>query len=1051
MTGYLRGGGTAQSALPPLKPTLRVLYLFAGKERRNDVKSFLMKSVLFSVEVREIDLLRSSDQNVLLVDLWKELTDKVGGGFYDIVIVTPPCNTFSRALWHDSHGPARLRDRQYPLGYPWLSGKNKQKCMEANVFVEKSMEMAELCHKAGAWVLSEHPEDLGRARLGVPASMWSWELLRKTSEHVGAHTAALRQCSFGADYEKPTRLWGTAPFIARMQFQGWPAFDKNWRYLGPIEGRCGHNHQHKLIGHNTSPAAAYPPAMCKWIAEELLKDMGTPPPVFLRRGSLSSTQVAAAFPPRCPEKDDEQKNLQWLVKPYEELGGTVTPPASEPGDDDVTSGEEEEGVPKPRLADFAGGLGQPLQSCWAGKTREFHDGAGLCSPGRFLPARRKRFQQPALVVLRGNLKKIMKSVLGNVSTEADLKRLCTVESNHALLEKAADLMRTFWIKWALRMGEPGHCEDVPIPAEFQPFYLDAMSVTLKVAGDPDFRVLTEKTRYSFKAGVPVGFEAKIGRMPAVYERKETWRKLDESEYDPLMKNYASVAGNEEVILKQFRAEQELGMMSEMDEQLAKDSFPNLLIAAQGCIQKADESWRVLHDGTHGIRLNNSIALHDRTRMPTASDLRSCMCECAETGKTYLSMQADVRMAHRRILHRESDWPLLACAVEPGKVWLNRVGTFGISTASYWWGRMASLVARLVWAVMDTDQDIWQMLFADDLRWVSSGPDAAFNMLFAFLIWKVVGTPFKLSKLQVDRELEWVGYWLDVGRFTIGMSASRMQWLHSYLKDLVEGKACLVRDVEMFLGRLAYATGALEYGRPFLGPLYAWVTAVPAGTFMKVPVAIRVLMTWFLERLAEGAGVTCTRKVGAGFLLFKADAKGEPGLCVLGGYKVAKDGGIAGPWFSLKISESDAPWLFKDGEASRRIATSEMLASLLCLWLFTDDLLDGGAGGLVLSGLTDNAGNAAILTKMSTSKLPVAPVLLEMAKLMFRRRLEFSLLWTPREKNVLADALTNGDFTGFDLSQRRGYSPCRRHLQPSLISSGTPSSTSTLSDSWRTSN
>jgi hypothetical protein len=58
--------------------------------------------------------------------------------------------------------------------------------------------------------------------------------------------------------------------------------------------------------------------------------------------------------------------------------------------------------------------------------------------------------------------------------------------------------------------------------------------------------------------------------------------------------------------------------------------------------------------------------------------------------------------------------------------------------------------------------------------------------------------------------------------------------------------------------------------------------------------------------------------------------------------------------------------------------------------------------------------------MSTSKLPVAPVLLEMAKLMFDRRLEFSLLWTPREKNVLADALTNGDFTGFDLAQRRVF-------------------------------
>jgi hypothetical protein len=464
----------------------------------------------------------------------------------------------------------------------------------------------------------------------------------------------------------------------------------------------------------------------------------------------------------------------------------------------------------------------------------------------------------------------------------------------------------------------------------------------------------------------------------------------------------------------------MGMMFEMDLQVAKDSFPNLHIAAQGAIQKGDDSWRVLHDGTHGVRINNSISLHDRTRMPTASDIRACMCECSDTGKTYLSMQADVRMAHRRVLHRKSDWPLLGCAVEKDRVWLNRVGTFGISTASYWWGRLAGLTARLVWAVMDTDQDIWQMLFADDLRWVASGPDAAFNMLFSFLLWKCIGTPFKLSKLLVGKELEWVGYWLDMGRFRIGLSASRFKWLHDYLKDLVDGKACLVKDVEMFLGRLAYATGALEYGRPFLGPLYAWVSAVPSGTFMTVPTAVRVLMTWFLERLAEGAGVTCARKPGPGFLLFKADAKGEPNRCVLGGYKVAADGGIAGPWFSLETSGDEAPWLFKDGEASRRIATSEMLASLLSLWLFTEDLPAGGSGGLVLSGLTDNAGNSAILTKMSTSKFPVSPVLLELAKLMFKRKLEFSLEWTPREKNVLADALTNGDFEGFDPRLRRTF-------------------------------
>ena len=102
---------------------------------------------------------------------------------------------------------------------------------------------------------------------------------------------------------------------------------------------------------------------------------------------------------------------------------------------------------------------------------------------------------------------------------------------------------------------------------------------------------------------------------------------------------------------------------------------------------------------------------------------------------------------------------------------------------------------MVWAVAGTEAVFWQMVFADDIRFMAAEDDAPEDMVFAFLLWKMVGTPFKLSKLLVDRELEWIGYWLDMARFQIGMSASRIKWLHDYLKDLVEGKSCLVREVE----------------------------------------------------------------------------------------------------------------------------------------------------------------------------------------------------------------------------------------------------------------
>eukprot|EP00971_Amphidinium_carterae_P180914 3588864-Amphidinium_carterae.1 len=38
--------------------------------------------------------------------------------------------------------------------------------------------------------------------------------------------------------------------------------------------------------------------------------------------------------------------------------------------------------------------------------------------------------------------------------------------------------------------------------------------------------------------------------------------------------------------------------------------------------------------------------------------------------------------------------------------------------------------------------------------------------------------------------------------------------------------------------------------------------------------------------------------------------------------------------------------------------------------------------------------------------------MQVALLLDRWRVRLDLIWTPRDKNSLADALTNGDFTGF---------------------------------------
>ena len=93
------------------------------------------------------------------------------------------------------------------------------------LFVARVAHEAQDLREAGCSlrVLIERPEDLGRADKGTPASVWqlAWTQALKSS---GWRSAALRQCSFGTEFAKPTRLLGTYSPLAMPSSPGWPTF-----------------------------------------------------------------------------------------------------------------------------------------------------------------------------------------------------------------------------------------------------------------------------------------------------------------------------------------------------------------------------------------------------------------------------------------------------------------------------------------------------------------------------------------------------------------------------------------------------------------------------------------------------------------------------------------------------------------------------------------------------------------------------------------------------------------------------------------------------------
>jgi hypothetical protein len=202
--------------------------------------------------MREVVSIRGGDQDVLQEALWGELKGELAAGVYDLLFISPPCHTHSRARSSGGGrpGPRPVRSANYPWGFPWLEGKALRSCELANKLVLRTFEAIEIAFNAGACHILEHPEDLGATPSGeVPAAIWQHSELRDIPLWTGAVTWAMFQCMHGATSSKPSRWMSDLATAAHEPFQGWLCIGAGSCYLGPLPRSCPHGgHALKLIG-----------------------------------------------------------------------------------------------------------------------------------------------------------------------------------------------------------------------------------------------------------------------------------------------------------------------------------------------------------------------------------------------------------------------------------------------------------------------------------------------------------------------------------------------------------------------------------------------------------------------------------------------------------------------------------------------------------------------------------------------------------------------------------------------------------------------------------
>ena len=136
----------------------------------------------FEFYMREVDIERNEADDLLQQQLWEEIWDELRQGKYDVVVATPPCNSFSRAMCntHATPGPVPVRNVYYPWGFPWLTRNNKQLVTDHNFLLTQCFTTMDVCMEMGCDFLFEDPEDLGVTWTGEhPASVWQLEQMRK--------------------------------------------------------------------------------------------------------------------------------------------------------------------------------------------------------------------------------------------------------------------------------------------------------------------------------------------------------------------------------------------------------------------------------------------------------------------------------------------------------------------------------------------------------------------------------------------------------------------------------------------------------------------------------------------------------------------------------------------------------------------------------------------------------------------------------------------------------------------------------------------------------
>ena len=233
------------------------------------------------------------------------------------------------------------------------------------------------------------------------------------------------------------------------------------------------------------------------------------------------------------QKATDLMNSKGVDRPIKDGLELQDPVEEEIVEADIPTSDEEIEMPgtyRPRKGSGWWGRGSSLKAMRKGIPRDFVDGAGLCSPGRWKIGQRilpdDHASRRIKTTLRQGLDKAMKKLMSDKKDDKwDMKRLLMELAIGRHKESPFDTQIIDDIRVELRIicKQSGHGPGLPEEGDVvQAFEVRLIQGMMRVFGDPD-----EYMCHWWARGAWLGSpQRKLPRTPTVFDRKVRWAKIE---------------------------------------------------------------------------------------------------------------------------------------------------------------------------------------------------------------------------------------------------------------------------------------------------------------------------------------------------------------------------------------------------------------------------------------------------------------------------------------------------------------------------------------------